>query len=118
MSSAWSWFVIIGTLGSLIVAAIWVTLFAFPATTEWWTRVDNAALERLVDLEYTAVEIFIHETGGHIKPSEVLADPERAASLGAAARRRVCEEFSLEQMADRHLDLFERVVAAKREDRC
>jgi sugar phosphate isomerase/epimerase len=29
-------------------------------------------------LEYTAVEIVLHESGGHLKPSEVLADPERA----------------------------------------
>lgn len=36
----------------------------------------DAALRRLVDLEYTAVEILIHESGGHLKPSEVLADLE------------------------------------------
>ncbi len=41
----------------------------------------DAALERLVDLEYSAVEIVIHETGGHLKPSEVLADPERALQI-------------------------------------
>ena len=31
----------------------------------------DAALARLVDLEFTAVELMIHESGGHIKPSEV-----------------------------------------------
>ena len=36
----------------------------------------DAALAQLVDLEYTAVEIMIHETDGHMKPSEVLADTE------------------------------------------
>ena len=36
---------------------------------------------QLVELEYTAVEIMIHETGGHMKPSEVLADPDRALTL-------------------------------------
>ncbi|MBN1909408.1 MAG: sugar phosphate isomerase/epimerase, partial [Pirellulales bacterium] len=36
----------------------------------------NAAMGRLVDLEYSAVEIMIHESGGHLKPSEVLANPE------------------------------------------
>jgi sugar phosphate isomerase/epimerase len=35
-------------------------------------------LERLVDLEFTAVEIVIHESGGDLRPSEVLADPESA----------------------------------------
>lgn len=38
----------------------------------------DAALRRLVDLEYTNVEIMIYESGGHLKPSEVLADLERA----------------------------------------
>jgi len=37
--------------------------------------------EKLVDLQYTAVELPIHETGGFLKPSEVVADPERAAHL-------------------------------------
>jgi sugar phosphate isomerase/epimerase len=41
----------------------------------------DAALQRLVDLEYSAVEIVIHETGGHLKPSEVAADPDRALQV-------------------------------------
>jgi len=36
------------------------------------------ALQHLVDLEFTAVEIMIHESGGHIKPSEVASDLEGA----------------------------------------
>jgi sugar phosphate isomerase/epimerase len=40
----------------------------------------DAALQRLVDLEYTCVEITIHEADGHLKPSEV------AANLDAAVR--------------------------------
>jgi sugar phosphate isomerase/epimerase len=36
---------------------------------------------QLVEVEYSAVEIMIHEKDGHMKPSEVLADPERAAAL-------------------------------------
>lgn len=39
------------------------------------------AFERLGDLEYTNVEIAIYEEGSQIKPSEVLADVERAAQL-------------------------------------
>jgi sugar phosphate isomerase/epimerase len=38
----------------------------------------NAALLQLVELEYSAVEIMLHETGGHLKPSDVLADIEHA----------------------------------------
>jgi len=41
----------------------------------------NAALLQLVELEYSAVEIMVHETGGHLKPSEVLADTDRAVQL-------------------------------------
>ena len=41
----------------------------------------SAALLQLVELEYSSVEIMIHQTDGHIKPSEVLADPERIALL-------------------------------------
>lgn len=38
----------------------------------------DAALQRMVDLEYTSVEIMIHETGGHLKPSDVLRDLDGA----------------------------------------
>jgi sugar phosphate isomerase/epimerase len=41
----------------------------------------DAALLQLVELEYSAVEIMLHETDGHLKPSAVLADPERAVAL-------------------------------------
>lgn len=47
----------------------------------------DAALGRLVDLEYTSVEILIHESGGHLKPSEVYANPERAIQICRATRR-------------------------------
>jgi sugar phosphate isomerase/epimerase len=38
-------------------------------------------LDYLVDLEYTAVELALHETGGWLRPSEVHADVERAAHI-------------------------------------
>ncbi len=38
----------------------------------------DAAMLQLVELEYAFAEIMIHETGGHLKPSEVMADQERA----------------------------------------
>lgn len=41
----------------------------------------DAALQRLVDLEYTAVEILVHESGGHLKPSEVEQDLDRAVHV-------------------------------------
>jgi sugar phosphate isomerase/epimerase len=41
----------------------------------------QAALMQLVDLEYNAAEIMVHEHDGHIKPSDVLADTDHAVSL-------------------------------------
>jgi tRNA A-37 threonylcarbamoyl transferase component Bud32/membrane-associated phospholipid phosphatase len=37
-------------IGGLIMVAIWLLLFAVPATTEWWTRVDTNVLRWFVDL--------------------------------------------------------------------
>jgi len=56
----------------------------------------DAALAQLVDLEYTAVEIMIHETDGHIKPSEVLADTERAVALCRQTHRLTTVALSVE----------------------
>ena len=56
----------------------------------------DAALMRLVDLEYTSVEIMIHETGGHLKPSEVLADLERAVRLCRQTHRLTPAAYSVD----------------------
>jgi sugar phosphate isomerase/epimerase len=40
----------------------------------------DAALERLVGLEYTHVEIAIHEAGGQLRPSQVAANLEQAVA--------------------------------------
>jgi hypothetical protein len=34
----------------IITIIIWVSLFAFPSTTDWWTERDNALLRRLVEV--------------------------------------------------------------------
>jgi len=36
-------------------------------------------MRQLADLEYSNVEIMVHESSGHLKPSQVLADVDRAA---------------------------------------
>ena len=36
------------------------------------------AMERLAELEFTAVEIDVHEGGPHLQPGGVAADPEAA----------------------------------------
>lgn len=56
----------------------------------------SAALKRLTDLEYTYVEILIHESGGHIKPSEVLADRERAIQVCRQTHRMTPIAYSID----------------------
>ena len=56
----------------------------------------EAALLQLVELEYSAVEIMVHETGGHLKPSEVLTDPERAMLLCRQTHRLTPVALSVE----------------------
>jgi sugar phosphate isomerase/epimerase len=56
----------------------------------------DAALAQLVDLEYTNVEIMIHESDGHLKPSEVLADTERAVTLCRQTHRLTTVALSVE----------------------
>jgi starch synthase len=42
--------------------------------------------------------------------NEVLSDPERAAKMGAAGRRRVLAEFTWSAVADRTVELYRRVL--------
>jgi sugar phosphate isomerase/epimerase len=44
-------------------------------------------LQRLVDLEYTALELAVHEYGGHLRPSEVHADLNHAIDLCRSTMR-------------------------------
>lgn len=37
-------------LAGLALLVLWITLFAFPATTEWWARVDHRVLNWFVDI--------------------------------------------------------------------
>lgn len=43
----------------------------------------------------------------------LLADPDRAATMGAAARRRAAERFSMTQVADDYLDFYAGLAAAR-----
>lgn len=66
------------------------------ASTECFPGLDpRAALERLVDLEYTVVELALHESGGWLKPSEVLADLERATNLCRGTHRMTVAALSI-----------------------
>lgn len=56
----------------------------------------DGALQRLVDLEYTCVEIIIHQSGGHMKPSEVAADLDRAVRTCRQTYRLTPAAYSVE----------------------
>ena len=48
------------------------------ASTECFPGMElQEAIEALQDLEFTAVEIAVHESAPHVKPSDLLADSDR-----------------------------------------
>jgi sugar phosphate isomerase/epimerase len=59
----------------------------------------DAALQKLVDLEYTRVEICIHEDGNHLKPSEVHANLEAALTTCRKTHRLTPVAYSVDIQA-------------------
>lgn len=58
------------------------------ATTRCFANLPlETAFERLNDLEFSYVEIMVHESDGHLKPSEVAADLDRAIALSRKTYR-------------------------------
>ena len=71
------------------------------ASTECFPEVGaDEILERLVDLEFTGIELALHEQHGWLKPSQVHADVERAANLCRATHRMTVAAFSVEIEAE------------------
>ena len=67
------------------------------ASTECYQDLSlNEALTRLGDLEYSAVEIAIHESSVQIKPSEVAQDVEKAVGLCRDTHRLDVIAYSVE----------------------
>ncbi len=56
----------------------------------------QGVLERLVDLEYTNIEIAVHERGGQLKPSEVLADPDTVLAICRETKRLNISGYSVD----------------------
>jgi sugar phosphate isomerase/epimerase len=56
----------------------------------------DSALMQLADLEYTCVEIMIHETQGHLRPSTVFADLEKTITLCRQTHRLTPIAFSID----------------------
>lgn len=74
----------------------------------------DAALQRLVDLEYTAVEICVHESGGHLKPSEVIRDFDRAVQICRKTRRLTPIAYSVDIETDDESAYYEQFQACCR----
>jgi glycosyltransferase involved in cell wall biosynthesis len=57
---------------------------------------------------------YLYRDRDHLRnlAQELLDDPARARSMGAAGRRRVVDEFSMDAAAQRYLDLYQRVVTS------
>lgn len=78
------------------------------ASTECWPDKElQEAIELLQDLEFTAVEIAIHESGP-LKPSEMLTDTDRAIQLLRHTHRLDISGYSLqlESTGQQHYDDF------------
>ncbi len=56
----------------------------------------DAALRQLADLEYSNVEFTVHESGGHLKPSQVLDDMDHAAQACRRTHRLTPIAFSVD----------------------
>jgi sugar phosphate isomerase/epimerase len=70
------------------------------ASTECFSTLPfSAALQRLVDLEYTRVEITLHEQGEQLKPSQVHANLEHAIHLCRDTHRLTPVSYSLDIQA-------------------
>jgi hypothetical protein len=54
------------------------------------------AIDRIVDLEYSHIEIAIHESGNHLKPSQVAADLNVAVNLARDTHRASIVSYSVE----------------------
>lgn len=70
----------------------------------------DGVLQRLVDLEYTGIEIAIHENGGPLKPSAVLADLEHAVASCRETYRLTIAAYSIDIEAEG--DLYYQQFAA------
>lgn len=79
------------------------------ATTECFSDLSLAlALERLADLEYTAVELAMFEDGNQFKPSQIKADLETATATCRNTRRLDVVAFDVRIQAEKaeHYEQF------------
>jgi len=70
------------------------------------------AMEQLAELEFTAVEIDIHEQGGHLRPGEVVSNPESAIADCSDLQR--LRPVAISFSAPETPDLYDRFTACCR----
>jgi sugar phosphate isomerase/epimerase len=63
----------------------------------------DGVLQRLVDLEYTSIEIAIHENGGQLKPSTVLNDLDSVIAACRETYRMTISGYSVDIQAEGEL---------------
>ena len=71
----------------------------------------DAALEKLVDLEYSAVEIMVHENDGHLSPSDVADNMERSVRICRDTKRLTTCGYSLDFDVDSEPEFYRQFTA-------
>ena len=73
--------------------------------------VDDGRTGRLV--HYDSADIAAFESGLAARISELLADPARAAAMGAAGRERVLTDFGWPAIAQQTVEVYSSILAAR-----
>ena len=82
------------------------------ATTQCYPHLSlNDAVEKLAHLEFSHIEIAVHESGNHLKPSEIVADLSRCYDIVHSTHRLTVAGLSLEIEAegDEYFKIFTKV---------
>lgn len=79
------------------------------ASTDCFRDLDfEAAVEKLLDLEFSAIELLIDETGNHLRPSDVLKDFSAAVDYCSSTRRLnvVGYDLNITSEGDEYMETF------------
>jgi len=71
----------------------------------------SEALSRLLDLEFTTVEIAIRENGRHLRPSQVLADLDKAVQICRDTHRLTPCAYFLDMQTDNEEEYYKQFSA-------
>ncbi|MCH2181839.1 MAG: sugar phosphate isomerase/epimerase [Mariniblastus sp.] len=79
------------------------------ASTRCFKNLDLAdAIEKIVDLEFTSIELCMDETTGHFSPTLAIEDFQQAVELASATRRLSVSGYTLDiaQQGQEYFDIF------------